>query len=98
MPNNSSKVCVFVSMINKISTVTSVSETLLHSDNVDLHEVLEYTSIHVTRPSKKEGGVSLCVRSSHGYTVLSETGIITEYMACVFIEVTTRSVLLKNYC
>ena len=47
----------------------------------------EYTSIHITRPSKKGGGVSLYVYSSLEYTVLSEMSIITEYLECVFIEV-----------
>jgi len=51
----------------------------------------EYTSVHVTGPSKKGGGVSLYLQSSLKYIVLSEISIITEYLECVFIEVKTRS-------
>ena len=90
LPKNIGKLCDFLSLIDNKFTIIGLSETLLHSDNVDLYEVPEYTSIHVTRPSKKEG-VSLYVHSSLEYTVLSEMSIITEYLECVFIEVKTRT-------
>ena len=52
---------------------------------------MKYRSIHVTRPPKKRGCVSLYVHSSLEYTVLSEMSIIIEYLECVFIEVKTRT-------
>ena len=91
LPKNIGKLCDLLSLIDNKFTIIGVSETWLHSDNVDLYVIPEYTSIHVTRPSKKGGGVSLYVRSSLEYTVLSEMSIITEYLKCVFIDVNTRT-------
>ena len=71
LPKNIGKLCDFLSLMDKQFTIIGLSETWLHSDNVDLYEIPEYTSIHVTRPSKKGCGVSLCVHSSLEYTVLS---------------------------
>ena len=90
LPKNIGKLCDFLSLIDNKFTI-GLSETWLHSDNVDLYEIPEYTSFHVTGPSKKGGGVSLYVHSSLEYTVLSEMSIITEYLECVFIEVNTRT-------
>ena len=88
---NIGKLCDFLSLIDNKFTIIGLSETWLHSDNVDFYEIPEYTTIHVTRPSKKGGGVSLYVHSSLEYTVLSKMSIITEYLECVFIEVNART-------
>ena len=39
------------------NTIIGLGETWLRSDNVLLYEVSEYTSTHVTTPSKKGGCV-----------------------------------------
>ena len=57
LPKNIGKLCDFLSLIDNKFTIIGLSETWLHSDNVDLYEIPEYTSIRVTRPSKKGGGV-----------------------------------------
>ena len=64
LPKNIGKLCDFLSLMDNKSTIIGLSETWLHSDNVDLYEIPEYTSVHVTRPSKKGGGVLLYVHSS----------------------------------
>ena len=84
LPKNIGKLCDFLSLIDNKFAIIGLS------DNVDLYEIPEYTTIHVTRP-KKGGGVSLYVHSSLEYTVLSEMSIITEYLECVFIEVNART-------
>ena len=43
LPKNISKLCDFLSLIDKKITIIGLSETWLHSDNVDLYEVPEYT-------------------------------------------------------
>ena len=91
LPKNMCKLCDLVSLIDNKFTIIGLIETWLHSDNIDLYEIPEYTSIHVIRPSKKGGGVSLYVHSSLEYTVLLEMSVITEYLECVFIEVNTRT-------
>ena len=87
LPKNIGKPCGLLSVIDNKFTSIGLSETWLHSDAVDLYKIPEYTCIHVTKPSKQGGCVSLYVHSSLEYTVLSEMSIITEYMECVFIEV-----------
>ena len=52
LPKNIGKLRDFVSLIDNKFTVIVLNEIWLHSDNVDLYEIPEYTSIHVTRPSK----------------------------------------------
>ena len=71
LPKNIGKLCDFLSLIDNKFTNIGLSETWLHSDDVDLYEIPEHTSIHVTMPFKGGGGVPLYVHSSLDYTVLS---------------------------
>ena len=56
LPENIGKLCDFLSLIDTKFTIIGLSETWLHSDNVDLYEIPEYTIIHATRPPMKGGG------------------------------------------
>ena len=96
LPKNISKLGDFLSLIDNRFSVIGLSETWLHNDNLDLYELPEYKSIHLTRPSKKGGGVSLYVRKSLECTELPEMSVITEYLECVFIEIKTRSKTCNN--
>ena len=56
LPKNIGKLSNFLSLIDNKFSIIGLSETWLHSDNVELYEVPDYRSIHVTRPNKKGGG------------------------------------------
>ena len=56
LPKNIGKLSNFLSLIDNKFSIIVLSETWLHSDNVELYEVPDYRSIHVTRPTKKGGG------------------------------------------
>jgi len=53
MSEDEFSLCDFLSLIVTKFTVIGLIETWLHSDNVDLYEISEYTNIHVTRTSTK---------------------------------------------
>ena len=90
LPKNIGKFSDFLLVIDNRFSFIGLSETWLNNDNIDPYELPGYKSIHLTRPSKKGGGVSLYVHRSHDYIELSEMSIITEYLECVFIEVKTQ--------
>ena len=75
LPKNIGKLSDFLSFIYNRFSVIGLSETWLNNDNLDLYELPEYKSVHLTRPSKKGGGVSLYVHRSHDYIELPEMNI-----------------------
>ena len=75
LPKSIGKLSDFLSLIDNRFSVIGLSETWLNNDTVDLYELPEYKSIHLTRPSRKVGGVSLYVSRSHDYIELSEINI-----------------------
>ena len=61
-------------------SIIGLTKTWLKEEMLELYELPEYKSIHLTRPSRKGGGgVSLYVQK------------ITEYMECLFAEVMSQT-------
>ena len=48
-------------------SIIGLTETWLKEETLGLYELPEYKSIHLTRPSRKGGGVSLYIHINYDY-------------------------------
>ena len=86
-PKNLDKLSNYLAMLDVHFSVVGLSETWLNSDTLGLYELDGYKSIHLARPLRKGGGVSLYIGRDYDYTEKPEMTVMTEYLECIFVEV-----------
>ena len=67
-PKNLDKLSNYLAMLDVHFSVVGLSETWLNSDTLGLYELDGYKSIHLARPLRKGGGVSLYIGRDYDYT------------------------------
>ena len=78
LSKNISKLNNYLPSLDLKFSIMGLSKTWVKSYNLDLYELTEYRSVHLTRPSKKGGGVSLYIHKSYEYLERSEMTTISE--------------------
>ena len=61
-PKNIDTLSNYLAMLNVHFSIVGLSETWLNSDTLGIYELDGYKSIHLARPLRKCGGVSLYIR------------------------------------
>ena len=84
-PKNLDKLSNYLAMLDVHFSVVGLSETWLNSDTLGLYELDGYKSIHLARPLRKGGGVSLYIGRDYDYTEKPEMTVMTEYLECIFV-------------
>ena len=68
IPKNIDKLSNYLTLLDLQFSIIALSETWLNNETSELCELPEYRSIHLTRPSRKGGGVSMYVYTDHMIT------------------------------
>ena len=90
IPKNIDKLSNYLTLIDLQFSIIALSETWLNNETSDIYELPEYRSIHLTRPSRKGGGVSMYIHRSYDYVERPEINIMTEHIECLFVEVKSQ--------
>ena len=87
IPSNLSKLTSYLALLHLKPTIIGISETWLTSDNKDRYFIPEYSSVHLCRPKKRGGGVSLFIKNGINFKYRSDLEYSTPDIECIFIEI-----------
>ena len=91
IPKNIDKLNSYLLSLDIQFSIIGLTETWLKEETLDLYELPEYKSIHLTRPSRKGGGVSLYIHNNYDYVEKPNMNIMTELIECLFVEVMSQT-------
>ena len=90
IPKHIDKLSNYLTLLDLQFSTIALSETWLHNETSEIYELPEYRSIHITRPSRKRGGLYVHIHISYDYVECPGINIMTEHIQCLFVEVASQ--------
>ena len=90
IPKNIDKLNNYLLSLDIQFPIIGLTETWLKEETLELYELPEYKSIHLTRPSRK-GGESLDIHNNYDYVAKPNMNIMTGLIECLFVEVMSQT-------
>ena len=77
IPKHIDKLSNYLTLLDLQFSLIALSETWLNNETTDIYE---YRTSHLTRPSRRGGGVSMYIHRSYEYVERPEIHIMTEHI------------------
>ena len=90
IPKNIDKLNNYLLSLDIQFSIICLTETWLKEETLELYELPEYKSIHLTIPYRKEEQ-SLYVHTNYDYVEKPNMNIMTELIECRFVEVMSQT-------
>ena len=90
IPKSIDKLSNYLTLLDLQFSIIALSETWLNNETSEIYELPEYRCIHLTRPSKRGGGVSMYIHRSYDYVERPDINIMTVHLECMFVEMKSQ--------
>ena len=95
MPKNMNKFENYLELLNHKFSIIGITETWLKESTKQLYSLDGYQPIHICRPDRSGGGVSLLIKDHLEYTVRTDLCVSEASVESLFIEI-DKNVVGKN--